>query len=84
MANEIVADMANPGGAFVQRATDPAISNVATPADFSAQFPTPLNPTEILTLCEEVSLLNAIPEQRTGLQQEVWREMTSLAFTSLS
>ena len=82
MANEIVADMANPGGAFVQRATDPAISNVATPADFSAQFPTPLNPTEILTLCEEVSLLNAIPEQRTGLQQEVWREMTSLAFTS--
>lgn len=82
MANEIVADMANPGGAFVQRATDPVVSNVATPVDFSAQFPTPLDPTEILTLCEEVSLLSAIPERRTGLKQETWREMNELAFTS--
>jgi len=56
MANEIVADMANPGGAFVQRATDPVVTNVATPVDFSAQFPTPLDPTEILTLCEDVDL----------------------------
>ena len=79
---EVVADMANPGGAFVQRATDPVVTNVATPADFAAQFPTPLDPTEILTLCEEVNLLNAIPERRTGLKQETWREMTSLAFTS--
>lgn len=82
MPNEIVADMANPGGAFVQRATDPVVSNVATPADFSAQFPTPLDPTEILTMCEEINLLNAIPERRTGLKQEIWREMTSLEFTS--
>ena len=82
MANEVVADMTNPGGAFVQRATDPVVSNVATPIDFSAQFPTPLDPTEILTLCEEVSLLNAIPEKRTGLKQEIWREMNELAFTS--
>lgn len=70
------------GEPFVARATDPLVSNVATPADFSAQFPTPLDPTEILTLCEEVALLQAIPERRTGLQQEIWREMTSLAFTS--
>ena len=69
-------------GAFVARATDPLVSNVATPADFAAQFPTPLDPTEILTLCEEVALLQAIPEQRTGLQQVIWREMTSLAFSS--
>ena len=68
--------------AFVARATDPAISNVATPGDFTAQFPTPLDPTEVLTLCEEVTLLQAIPEQRTGLKQVTWREMTSLAFTS--
>jgi len=78
MANEIVADMANPGGAFVQRATDPVVTNVATPVDFSAQFPTPLDPTEILTLCEEVNLLNSIPERRTGLKQELWREMNEL------
>lgn len=81
MANEVVADLEN-GGAFVQRATDPVVSNVATPTDFSAQFPTPLDPTEILTLCEEVNLLNSIPEQRTGLQQVIWREMNELAFTS--
>jgi len=74
----------NPGtdAAFIARTADPVVSNAATPADFSAQFPTPLNPTEILTLCEEVTLLQALPEQRTGLQQEIWREMTSLAFTS--
>lgn len=69
-------------GAYVQGATDPAISNVATPADFSAQFPTPLDPTEILALCEEISLWQNIPDVETGLQQELWREMTSLAFTS--
>jgi len=79
---ELVADMANPGGAFVQRATDPAISNVATPIDFAAQFPTPLDPLEVIAMCEEVSLLNAIPERGTGLQQEIWRELNELAFTS--
>lgn len=68
--------------AFVARATDPLVTNVATPADFAAQFPTPLDPTEILAMCEEVTLLQAIPERRTGLKQVTWREMTSLAFTS--
>ena len=70
------------GEAFVARATDPVVTNVATSGDFTAQFPTPLDPTEILTLCEEVTLLQAIPEKRTGLKQETWREMTSLAFNS--
>jgi len=67
---------------FVAKATDPVVSNVATPSDFTAQFPTPLDPTEILALCEDVTLLQAIPEQRTGLQEVLWREMNSLAFTS--
>lgn len=79
---EVIADMANPGGAFVQRATDPVVSNVGTPVDFAAQFPTPLDPTEVIAMCEEVSLLNAIPEKPTGLQQEIWRELNELAFTS--
>lgn len=79
---EQVLDLGNGNGAFVQKATDPVVTNVATPVDFSAQFPTPLDPTEVLTLCEEVNLLNAIPEKRTGLKQEVWREMNELAFTS--
>lgn len=70
------------GEAFVARATDPVVTNVGTPADFAAQFPTPLDPTEILNFCEDVTLLQAIPEVRTGLQQVTWREMTSLEFTS--
>ncbi len=82
LAGEKVADMANPGGAYVTRATDPVAVNVATPIDFSAQFPTPLDPTEVITMCEEVNLLKAIPEKSTGLQQEIWREMNELAFTS--
>ena len=41
---EKVLDLAN-GGAYVQQAADPAIMNVATPGDFSAQYPTPLDTT---------------------------------------
>lgn len=66
----------------VQRAADPGATNVVTPADFAAQFPTPLDPTEILDMCEELSLVNSIPEQRTGLKTELWREMDVLQFVS--
>ncbi|MBC8552615.1 MAG: hypothetical protein H8D23_23545 [Candidatus Brocadiales bacterium] len=70
--------------AAVQRTTDPVIlpQPYASPADFSAQYPTPLDPTEVIAMCEEVTLLQAIPEVGTSLQQHTWREMTSLAFTS--
>lgn len=67
---------------FVSKATDPVVSNVGTPADFAAQFPNPLDQTELLTMCEEVNALRAIPEVMTGLKTYTWREMTSLAFTS--
>lgn len=75
-------NFANLGDAVVQRATDPVVSNVATPGDFSAQFPTPLDPTEVITMCEEINLLNSIPERPTGLKEEIWRELNELAFTS--
>lgn len=78
---EVVLDMAT-NQAFVQKATDPVMANVATPADFAGQFPTPLDTTEILALCEDISVWQALPEKRTMLQQETWREMTSLAFAS--
>jgi len=81
--SELVADMGgNPGDAFVLKAADPVVTNVATPGDFAAQFPTPLDPTEVIAMCEEVNLLNSIPEQPTGLKQELWRELDELAFTS--
>ena len=33
-------------------------------------------------MCEEINLLNAIPERPTGLKEEIWRELNELAFTS--
>lgn len=70
--------------AQVNRVTDPVIypTTYGTPADFAAQYPTPLDTTELLALCEEVNLLREIPEQRTSLMSYTWREMTSLALTS--
>jgi hypothetical protein len=69
--------------AFVNRSTDPVMTPAyALPADFVGQYPQPMDPTELLALCEEVSLLQQIPEQRTGLKAHLWREMTSLAYTS--
>src|SRR5512139_1335610 len=70
--------------AFVAKSTDPVIlpQPYVQPTDFAAQYPTPLDTTEILRLCEEVTLLQAIPEQRTSLSAYTWREMTSLAFNS--
>lgn len=70
--------------AMVMRATDPLVSPqpYASPADFAAQFPQPLNTTEIIAMCEELGTWAAIPEERTNLKAETWRELNSLAFTS--
>jgi hypothetical protein len=69
--------------AFISRSADPVINPAyALPADFAAQYPNPLDPTELLALCEEVSLLQQIPEVKTGLKVHTWREMTSLAYNS--
>jgi hypothetical protein len=63
----------------VQRAVDPISPNANLPIDFSAQYPTPLDTAELIAMCEESNLLRAIPEKLTGLKEETWREMTSLA-----
>jgi hypothetical protein len=51
-------------GGLVQKATDPVIlpQPFVAPTDFNAQYPQPLDPTEILTLCEEISTWKALPE----------------------
>jgi hypothetical protein len=69
---------------FEQRTTDPVIlpQPYSQPADFAAQYPQPLDPTEIIAMCEEVTLLQALPDQPTELNAHLWREMTSLEFTS--
>lgn len=69
---------------YVQRTTDPVIlpQPYVTPTDFAAQYPTPLDPTEIINMCEEINLWRSLPEQTTQLNAETWRELNVLAFTS--
>ena len=68
--------------AFVSKATDPVVTNVATPIDFAAQYPQPLNTEELIAMCEEISTWRGLPDLRTSLQSETWRELNELAFTS--
>lgn len=70
--------------AFVQRAvTDPNLAIPAiTPIDFSARYPTPLDPTEIWAMCSEVSMARYIREVPTLLKTHLWREVTALRFGS--
>jgi hypothetical protein len=78
---EVIANM-DPNGPKVIRAADPVISpTYATPGDFAGQFPNPLDPTEIIDLCEEIGVWSAIPEIRTGLKTYTWRELTAMDFT---
>jgi len=69
---------------LVERSTDPVIlpQPYSTPGDFAAQYPTPLDPNEVLNMCEEITLSQFIPEEDYALKTYIWREMTSLAFSS--
>lgn len=71
-------------GAFVTRTADPAIAPqpYVQPADFTAQYPIPLDPTEVIAMCEELTAWKVIPEEETPLNGITWRELNSLAFTS--
>lgn len=69
---------------LVQRATDPLIlpQPYSQPTDFTAQYPVPLDTTEIIDKCEEVNLLRAIPEVPYSLNSYTWREMDVLSMYS--
>lgn len=68
---------------MVQRASDPTQSpQASTPVDFAAQFPQPLDTTELIAMCEELGLWRNIPEIPTSLKAETWRELSTLAFSS--
>jgi len=68
----------------VERATDPVLlpQPYVQPGDFDAQYPQPLDPTEIIAMCEEITLWSRLPDHATSLNSEYWREMTSLEFSS--
>jgi hypothetical protein len=85
--SEPILDMDGGGGVFneatIQRATDPVQPNAtSSPADFAAQYPTPLDTTELLPFCEDITVWRAIPEERTGLQAYTWREMSALQWVT--
>jgi len=83
---EVIKNLGEGEEAFVleERSTDPVIlpQPYVTPTDFAAQYPQPLDPTEILIMCEEVALLKFIPQKGTSLNGETWREMDELEFAS--
>lgn len=64
----------------VEKTADPVFSHTQplTPPTFDMQYPLPLDPLEVMALCEEISVLNAIPEQRTQLKVDFWMETTNL------
>ncbi len=66
------------------RDTDPVMWPAVTPTphDFTTEFGTIINQTEIIPLCEELGLYNALPEVINGSNQENWLEMTELEFAS--
>ena len=86
MGRELVLNLGDdrfPGNTgLVEKATDPVLPGVTLPGDYAAQFPTPLDTTELLAMCEEVNLLRAIPDLGTQLKAFTYREMNELAFVS--
>lgn len=64
--------------------TDPNIlpQPYVQPTQFTAQYPQPLDPTEILDMCEEITVWKTLPEIVTDYNSDQWREMTSLSFDS--
>lgn len=72
--------------AMIQKTiTDPVVllQPYTAPGDFAAQYPQPLDPTEILTLCEETTVFQTLPEVVTAYNADSWREMDALAFTGV-
>src|SRR5512146_1535471 len=83
LGNQNAQEFGARGKAFVSRATDPVVSPAATtPIDFAAQFPQPLDTTELVVMCEEISAWKNLPELPTSLKSDTWRELNELAFTS--
>lgn len=67
-------------GLVEKTTTDPVVllQPYSQPSDFTAQYPQPLDPTEILQLCEEIRVWEALPEVVTDTNADQWREMTAL------
>jgi hypothetical protein len=82
MNGEVILNLGT-GGEKVFKSADPVFPVApSTPIDFAAQFPQPLDTSELVVMCEELGLWKALPERSTALKAETWRELNELAFTS--
>jgi hypothetical protein len=65
---------------MISKTTDPVFSHTQplTPPTFNMQYPQPLDPLEIMALCEEISAVRNIPVKHTELKTEMWMETTNL------
>lgn len=74
----------NQQGMVEKTSTDPVVllQPYSAPSDYAAQYPQPLDPTEILDQCEEISVYRMLPEIVTPYNADQWREMTLIDFAT--
>jgi len=67
-------------GELIEKTVDPVFSHTQPlqPPTMNMQYPQPLDPLEIMELCEEISAVRNIPVERTELHTELWMEITNL------
>jgi len=65
---------------LIEKTTDPVFSHTQplTPPTFNMQYPQPLDPTEVMALCEEISAVRNIPVKPIALKTEFWMETTNV------
>ena len=65
---------------LIEKTADPVFSHTQplTPPTFNMQDPQPLDPLEVMALCEEISAVRNIPVKHTELKTELWMETTHL------
>lgn len=64
----------------IEKTADPVFSHTQplTPPTFNMQYPQPLDPLEVMALCEEISAVRNIPVKSTELKTEFWMETTNV------
>lgn len=65
---------------LIEKTADPVFTHTQplTPQGYNMQYPLPLDPTEIMPLCEEISAVRNIPVVPIDLKNYQWMEATNL------
>jgi len=80
----IIEKLREGNGLVAKTVDDPVVllQPYTQPGDFTGEYPQPLDPTEILQQCEEISVWRALPEKITPFNADQWREMTEIDFAT--